>query len=384
MKSKAYENIFLIAFSLFIFTSILMYSTLNLSRNFLYIARIFLLVTVLFIEMQKKNQKVLHLIVFFLFLGLSCVAKFRNGQWNILDIGILIIGAKNVRFIDIVKVYRMTSIVALLIILSLFACGIIDENLYFRRDIARHSFGFIYATDLVALIFYILLSDFYIIQNKSKQRTISNFFHYFIYFILGISVYFVCDARLGTICILLLIPANFYLKHLKKRASKLERFILVNSVPFFALLTLLLTELYILLPRSIILEKIDAPLSFRLYYSKMGVLIYGYTLFGQKIEMRGAGSSDYFFIDSSYMNIALVYGILVLVVICVLFSMTARKQMKKGSPILPLVFLIIAINSFVGQQMIDIAYDVFLLSFFSIKNDEKYFLKRSAYEHILL
>ena len=68
MKSKAYENIFLIAFSLFIFTSILMYSTLNLSRNFLYIARIFLLVTVLFIEMQKKNQKVLHLIVFFFFL----------------------------------------------------------------------------------------------------------------------------------------------------------------------------------------------------------------------------------------------------------------------------------------------------------------------------
>lgn len=81
--------------------------------------------------------------------------------------------------------------------------------------------------------------------------------------------------------------------------------------------------------------------------------------------MHGGDSKDYFFIDSSYMNIILVYGVISLICVCLIFTYITKISIKKCDYLLPFVIFMIAVNSFVGQQLLDIAYDVFLLSFLS-------------------
>lgn len=386
MKIKVGINdlIYLIAFAVFMFASILSYSTLGLSRTIIHVARIIVIAAVFSIEMQQNKQKLKTIILFMLFIVLSVLIKMNTDRWSILDIGMLILGAKNVKFINIAKVYRAVASFTLILIIMMFLCGIIDENLFYRGSIARHSFGFIYATDLAALVFYILLSDLYIAKSENKIM----FYRYIIYIILSMLIYFLCDARLGTICILMLIPADIYINHSERNLMKIEKFLLTYSVPIFTVLMITITRLYIVFPTNSILEKLDSLLSYRLYYSKMGVLLYGYKLYGQKIEMRGAGSEHYFYIDSSYMNIALIYGVIVLLLVCFIFVSISRKKVNNGEILLPVIILLIAINSFVGQQMLDIAYDIFLLAFLADTKEYKINLKRilrrlKNNEHIL-
>jgi len=186
-----------------------------------------------------------------------------------------------------------------------------------------------------------------------------------IYVILSALVYYFCNARLGTVCILLLIPASIYLKYRRGKLFWIEKALLSYCVPIFTTMMMVTVQLYIKYPRMALLSTLDRVLSFRLYYSKMGVIIYGYKLFGQKIEMHGAGERDYFFIDSSYMNIALVYGIVILVVVVLFFARIAHWRTERHELLIPVIILLIAVNSIVGQQMLDIAYDVFLLLFFA-------------------
>ncbi|MCI5911169.1 MAG: hypothetical protein PUB76_05585 [Oscillospiraceae bacterium] len=360
-KLELSEFAYLIVFSFFIFSSIITYSTLNMSRILIYFARVIMLLVVVFFKIKSSSNKLLNILLLICFLFLAVAIKLHSGRWNALDIGMLMIGASNAKFINIAKTYRLVATITIVAIMLMFFLGLIDENIVYRGSVVRHSFGFIYATDLVALFFYILLADFYICNYENKKFT----YRYPIYVIIALFSYKMCDARLGTICILMMIPAVLYLKRIRKRITRIEELILKYSISIFAAFTVILVQIYILYPRNKFIERMDALLSYRLYYSKIGVLRYGYKLFGQKVEMHGGDSKDYFFIDSSYMNIILVYGVISLICVCLIFTYITKISIKKCDYLLPFVIFMIAVNSFVGQQLLDIAYDVFLLSFLS-------------------
>ena len=380
------EFCFLLSFSIYIIAVILSYSTLNTGRAAIYIARVLLFTNASIQFAVRENVRLVRLLFFVGILLVSTIIKIKTGYWSILDIGLMMYGSIGVSFDRIVRTYRFAATSSILFIIGLYFCNIIPDNAFTREGFVRHSFGFIYATDLAALIFYILLADFYI-AHTTHQKT---WLRYGIYAILSVLLYYFCNARLGMVCILLLIPADLYLKFRRGKLLWIEKFLLSYCVPLFAGLMIGIVQYYIKYPRHPLLSALDRILSFRLYYSKMGVIIYGYKLFGQKIEMHGAGEKDYFFIDSSYMNIALVYGIVILVLVVLFFAKVAHKRTEKHELLIPVIILLIAVNSIVGQQMLDIAYDVFLLLFFadfksSIQDVFTSFLKteRNKKRHIL-
>ena len=101
-----------------------------------------------------------------------------------------------------------------------------------------------------------------------------------------------------------------------------------------------------------------------------GVKTYAYHLFGQHVEEMGNGRSietreNYFFIDDSYLRMALIYGIVILVVVLFMMIVIANRAIYNRRAALYLAMLVIAVHCFMEQHILEMAFNPFLLGMFA-------------------
>ena len=119
--------------------------------------------------------------------------------------------------------------------------------------------------------------------------------------------------------------------------------------------------------------KLNNLLSRRLQYGSVYLKEYKYSLFGSYIEQHGNGGtveklsqrgiSSYTYIDISYMRIMFMFGILALLIVCVIHVIYCYKRIKKGDFLWPVCIALIAISAMIDQHLIDFAYNPFIFSF---------------------
>ncbi len=95
---------------------------------------------------------------------------------------------------------------------------------------------------------------------------------------------------------------------------------------------------------------------------------YGISLFGQDVPMVGFGGSttleeEYFFIDSSYLNILLRYGILFLIMVFIIYGTICYKH--KEDTVLMLAVTLLAISCFIDHHMMEEAYNPLTYALFA-------------------
>jgi hypothetical protein len=114
--------------------------------------------------------------------------------------------------------------------------------------------------------------------------------------------------------------------------------------------------------------KLNKIVSNRLNLGLQGIQEYGYTLWGQTIDMKGAGSStielkDYFFIDCSYILVCLRYGLVAFLLLLIVFSAICIKNRND------LYFLyaitLLAINCVIAHHILELEYHPFALALLS-------------------
>ncbi|MGI1803918.1 hypothetical protein ACRPK0_09970 [Limosilactobacillus reuteri] len=371
------ELLFFTSYSIYLIFALLELTEINPSRTLFGIIRIITFLIILFKIFLYDSKFLKFIFSFFVLLFISYLTARNSGNFALVDAVILIYGAKGISFEKIVDVYVVIATTLVVIITLLSIMGFIQNNITVRNNVYRSSFGFMYPTVYIACITYIIIADLYNAVSKHKNLII----RYFIYLLVSLYSYIFCNARLGTITILLTIVFGMYAQHyLKvKRMNKIIEFFIHYSFTIFALISVLIVYMYIRSPYNSFLSNLDSLLTGRLYFSKMGVITYGYSLFGQKIPMvvngSGIGSlaagntQAYFFIDSSYMNIALCYGIISLIIICLAFNFLNGNLLKKTYSILPIFLFLVALNSAIGEQMSQICVNVFLLAFFSLHDN---------------
>lgn len=134
-------------------------------------------------------------------------------------------------------------------------------------------------------------------------------------------------------------------------------------MPVLAILSIALTAIYN--EGNSMWSKLDGTLMARLKYGKMAFTDYGLKLFGQHIEMVGNGGSlelkgEYFFLDCSYVNILMTWGIVLLIVVLLLFGYACCKNRK--DLYFQYAIALIAVNCVIAHHMMDIAYNPFILA----------------------
>lgn len=304
---------------------------------------------------------------------------------------LMVAAAKGVPYGKILRVHLLIGIVVVGLAFCASLLGVIENLVYPAADGqgARYSFGCLYTTDFAAHIFFMLLTAYYLYHKKMR------WFHYIGTCVIAGVIYYYCNAKLDTICILLLatvfgiyhimrwqkereqttVPdmeaGNMQLILFKRtrtclKLKKLFGRLAFISLPVISLAMYQLTSAY--REENELLETINLAISGRLMLGKRGLEQFGLSLFGKDVPMEGMGGSlkhtkPYFFIDCSYLFILLRYGILFLGIVFIIYGAICYKRREDTA--LMLAILLLAVSSAIDHHLLEEAYNPFGYALFA-------------------
>lgn len=377
------ENIYLIFMAIFVIYLFLWSTTFEIQWPAHFFDNIYYILTGLILVRMAYGKRYNLFEIFFvggIYVLLFSAFK-RNGYEEYIYVFIMVLGARGISFKKIISVYA-AALGAIFICMMGFALSGKIENLTYYQEgrRARYSFGANYPTDFSAHIFYLILSWFYIRGKKLSYIETG------LSLVVGIGVYWFCDARLNTICIFLLsgvfAARKFWIHKCEKsgkeyKMNKILAGLLIISPILCGTVMTWLTMLYS--SENRLLEFINKALSSRLRLGKKGIDIYGLTLWGQGIELHGLGGTsgevnNYFFLDSSYLYILLQFGLLVFSILLFIWVCIGIKAYILKDWILLWIIGFIAVQCMVEHHMTDITFVPFWMALaakLTEKNTEK-------------
>ena len=371
---KCLDSMYLVAFALFLALAFMYTTTFEIEwpEYLYYNVRLFLAIVVfariVYSEAYNLQEGILAIIICFLFLA----AWRRNSEEIMLNALLLIIGSKGISFKKMIKVYFGVTAGLLLFTMAAALSGKIENLVYFQNGRRmRIAFGICYPTDFSAHVFYSILSYAYLRRERIR------YFEIAIIAALGTGVYYFCDARVNTVCIFVTAGVLLYNKIRTERAVKKGKSYQMNTIwsTLLALSTVLCATFMITMTLLYTSENqltvfVDRVINNRLRLGKKGVELFGFSLFGKWIPMQGSGGSTkelarYFFLDSSYINIALQYGVLILGIVLIICSCIAFRARQEENWIFLWILAIVAVQCMIEHHMLDISYNPFLWALFA-------------------
>ncbi len=291
---------------------------------------------------------------------LFLISAYVTKDKNLLIYWVFIVAAHDVDFQDIIKWSLWVHIGALIFVIGSCYAGILENRIYglMYGIRIRDSLGFQYTTTSSNFLFYMILMWVYWRKSKITWLEVAVLIAGNLYlfsktdtknaFALGML------AIIGTV-VLKYIP---YLREYRKIYSVLA----VGIVPALSAGIISISIKY---DQAIQwMDKFNRLISGRLDLGKSGYLNYGLRLFGQKIEWIGGEPGEgivYNYVDSSYMQMLLNFGPIILALILLgLILIGIFIAIRKDTYFL-LVFVLFAVHSTFDPQLVWIGYNSFLM-----------------------
>ena len=378
-KKQVFDCLFLLYYGVvftrfFLDTTMLPYITWNI--EVLYIIGITIGVLKLAVD---RRMKVWELIVFGLTITVAMLQYYHRPDEYVLAFAVLFIGAYNVDYRKLLKVYLGLGISYTVFVVIGCLLGYI-ENLTFTlwNGNVRNSFGFNYPTDFTAHLFFFIVAWCILRYEKITWIEIGVFTAVMLW------SYFGCYARNNTICIGLVIVLCILEKILpseKKcalRETKALKAVCI-IIPILIIGGMIFLSL-IYKDGNTFLNKLDEILSYRLSMGKYGFVEYGLSPWGKQITMQGYGRIEggtkmfyssglsYFMLDCSYINILLQFGVVLFCALVVLQIIWLIQDYQTGRLFFIMIYIIICIQCAVEHHYLDIAYNPLL--FFTLLNQK--------------
>ncbi|KRL26174.1 oligosaccharide repeat unit polymerase Wzy [Limosilactobacillus frumenti DSM 13145] len=308
-----------------------------------------------------------------LLLALLVICWRKSGEFILFPMGIFVLGAHGVSMRRIIYLYFVLGTVMLSFAFFTSLLGLTKNLIFYRggSHSIRQSFGIIYPTDFAAHVLFLVLAYCYL--HFGRIGWVDNI----AFLALAVGVERFCDARLGAGAIILTVPIIWIGQlarqhHLWARTIAIFYWILPIIAGYITVLTA-----YLYHPNNASMEKLNSLLSGRLYFGHLAFIKYHLTLFGQKVVENGFGgnaghhlansndSSSYFYIDSSFLRIIILYGIIMFILILLALSAISWLSIRQEDFALASILVIVTISAVVEQRLIDITYNPFLLALFA-------------------
>lgn len=257
-------------------------------------------------------------------------------EFSLFSMGIFVLGARNVDFKRIIKIYFYVGML-LLAFVVISAMGGLIRNLVYRRDmtnIVRQSFGIAYPTDFAAHVLYLILAYAYLKFGKIK------WYDYAVFLVAAVFLVKFSDARLSAYAIILSIPV-LWIGQRAQTDHLLSRFIasFYWTVPILSAYLVIIAS-YFFTPSNKILTKVNNASSGRLFLGHKAISEYGFSMFGKQIIEHGWGGANglkmsknapanYFFVDSSFLRMTILYGIIMTIIILLAMTKISWESFQK-------------------------------------------------------
>ena len=318
----------------------------------------------------KKLPLVLVLIAITLFVGLNI-----DRIHMMFVTAALVFGAKGLNFDNIVKWYFWIGLFFCVTTIIGNQIGLIkDHDVYidalssrlsFALSGRRLSFGYVWSTDFATHCFFILLAYWYI---RKAELTLKEML---LFVFLAITILFYTDAKLGTGCILLLSIVTLFYRLTRNTQPKIY-VVLIYSIPLFAILAIICTMMYQY--SNFTWFFIDSViLAGRLRLGNEAIAMYGTPFWGQKLKMYGGETEGiyYNFIDSSFIQLIVIYGIAYTILIILAYTIITYKAYQRKDYVLILAVLMTGVSGLIAQHFLQICMNPFLITFIAKCNVNK-------------
>ena len=293
---------------------------------------------------------------------------------DILLIGPFIIGAKGVDFRDIISWYFYLTLILVMTMMMLSLVRIIPNLVYYSASRpTRYALGMLYPSVIAAHYFYLALAYCYLRFGKLNV----------IDYLLIISGNVVCmlltNTKLDFLATLVIIPVMIIAQraYFGKKWSSIMASFWWMATPLSAVGMIFLSYFYN--PSNHLLKKINSLLSGRLELGRLAFKKYDLNLLGrtivehsfagvkgQKLNNSGGGlPQNYFYIDSSYIRMILLWGFLAFIIVIACLTFIAIRSTVRKTFILSAVILVSSLSYMFEPHIIQIIYNPFLLALLS-------------------
>lgn len=333
------------------------YFILKLIRYLTYI--VFMILIAIDFFLRKTNKYLVPIIIM-----CGGLVTLFSRDFQIFSYIIIIVAAANIDIKKILKVYLYIQSILLMCFILMSSLGIVEDFIFDIGVRNRHALGFIWTT-LSPMIFFFVICNIVVIYDRKIEIV-----EIFMLIILGSTLYLLTDARFIFLMQLLLIMIILIYQYFYKLFDK----IFTNSViekliiclPFILfVLSFILQWLYD--SNNIILIQINNLLSGRLELGHNAIMNYGMSLFGKPIEWIGYtigfdGTQIYNYVDCSYTQILLNYGIFIILFALIAYSVLLKYSLLRKKYNFVIVIIAILILSITEPRLINIVFNPFIIS----------------------
>lgn len=264
---------------------------------------------------------------------------------------------------DVIKTFCISAFVGIVLVIAAWFIGAIPSEV---KD-GRACLGFYFATFGPNLFLHTVLA--YIASRKNRIKLS----RWILIEIVNVWFYKMTDT-LAVFVIINIGIVLYYVFNIEKVKQvlfegKVFKYILALFPFANAAITILAQYFYIEHYNEPMYVAANVALSNRLYFGKIAIETYGISLFGQPITwLTGTDGTkvsgmDYFYVDSSYLQVLVRYGIIMLIVLCAAMMVVQCYSILTRNTYMCLGCSLFLIHCITDPQLLSFRYNPFIIVF---------------------
>ena len=356
--------LYYLSFMLFLFVNYIGHSGLSLRYIFFLGIRVPALVFILLIlgtkilsDLRTKNQLFIFsgLILLTAFIAYNMKSTFAG--LNIMTTLFFILGLKDIPIKNLLRIW-LWEIGGLMIVTYIsYKLGIVGDVFGYRDGIlSRYSLGYIFNT--LPANYFFQFTVIYLFYRENKFKLIEMLF----LLLINYRIYIYTDTKSAFFFSLLALSIFFLVK-----LFKIPKF-LINWINRYLIIVAVFIPIFLSYSYGsgmsiyISLNKI---LTNRLMLGFRAINEYGFSWFGQPIQIvigeQVSQFNRYFYIDSSFLSIAVRQGIIFLFLIICGYIILSNHKAVKNNLYYMLAFSVITLHGMFDPQFLELVYNPLLL-----------------------
>ncbi|WP_147335364.1 hypothetical protein [Blautia obeum] len=317
----------------------------------------------------SRPIKLKYLIGFAIVEAFLIVVAISSGDRTMLLLSLVFIGSYKADSNKCIKIWLVVQLLFLFLIITFSLTGLAEDYIFNENLRPRHSLGFEWASISPTILFHCLLAYIYLKKEKSKILVL------IAYAVISGALFLLTNSRMPFILTLIMILFTVYEKY-KHNRFKLSRKIghKFLRLPLGCMIFSLIIG-YAYDRNNITWRSINLLLSNRLWLQHNALDYFGLSLFGNKIELVGysvktvlngsAEGASYNYVDCSYIQVMLYYGVLFGVLIIAVYRAILQKYIECNDFFAVWIIVFILLNSLTEPRLINFAYNPFPILFCS-------------------
>ena len=374
-KIKKNEQLFFLAYIIFMIFSVLMHSLYYqyYAGIYKYIAGvcILLLLSQEIINKSLSYRALAGAIILYLAALLLVIQGTGNVQTSFACVFVFAFGARSIDFKKICGITISLTLTLIFFVIVSSLLGIIEnyhviQNLQGGEIRSRYFLGFRYALNAPAMLCNVIL--LYVYQKREKAKVLEIAF----LFVFSLILYEFTNSRLTFYTSIIGLIIAIICKIRKDNLENLQKVpkILIPSFLVCFGISIWLAISYS--PSVTWMQELNAFLSNRLRHGQNSFMMYGVSLFGLgNIEWVGAGldvygrqsTETYFYVDNLYIQVLQRYGIIFMAIFLALTTALMIQCYKKKENLLVILLAIIAFHGLIDDGIMYLQLNTFWLLF---------------------